>query len=171
MPKGKGKGRGRPRKVVPPLENDCENNSHTDQEGGHKRKLDEISNPHHEKPTTEDKYLMNYSEDDNDDDESGSDDESNTTSKGKKIMTSAIKDMGIAETRRNLAKSRKKWKMMDPINLFYPSDELEPGLSCEKFNLMFVIGQHEKRHNKGKQKKFDDDDDEDYDDEDEDEYE
>ena len=112
--------------------------------------------------------MADISSDDNNNNNSSDDEEdSSTAAKGKKIMTSAIKDMGIAETRRNLAKSRKKWKMMDHMHLFYPSDELEPGLSCEKFNLMFVIGQHEKRHNKGKQKKFDDDDDDEYVDDDE----
>lgn len=66
----------------------------------------------------------------------------------KRVMTSAIPSMSVAEVRRCLAHIRKFWKHSTTEAPFLPSIEILPGQSIEEFALHFVRGHHDKRHNK-----------------------
>ena len=66
----------------------------------------------------------------------------------KRVMTSAIPNMSVAEVRRCLSLLRKHWRESTPVNPFYLSDILSETLSMEEFALLFVRGHHDKRHNK-----------------------
>lgn len=66
-------------------------------------------------------------------------------------IMSDIANMGVAQIRKALSYTRKYWENHSPNNIFLPSHPLpEYDMSCEEFNLHFVIGHHKKRHNKGK---------------------
>lgn len=78
-----------------------------------------------------------------------------------RVMTSAIPNMSVAEVRKGLGEVRRRATEHTNENPMYITDMLFPGMSIQKFCLLFVCGHHDKRHNKSKkvQDEMDDDDD------------
>ena len=64
----------------------------------------------------------------------------------KRIMTSAIPGMSVAQVRKALGIVRKR----ATTELMYITDLLTDKLTIEQFCLEFVTGHHQKRHAKGK---------------------
>lgn len=63
-------------------------------------------------------------------------------------VTSAIPNMTVANIRKGLAFLRDQWKHRTPANPVFICDHLIAGLSTEEFCMLFVLGQHMKRHAK-----------------------
>jgi hypothetical protein len=72
----------------------------------------------------------------------------------KRVITSAIESMTVAEVRKSLAYMRKKWDQnMNDAKAppFYPSDDIGvKDMNVEEFALLFAIGHHRKRCQKQK---------------------
>jgi len=67
-----------------------------------------------------------------------------------RVMTSAIPNMSVAEVRKGLGEVRRRASEQTNENPMYITDMLFPGMSIQKFCLLFVCGHHDKRHNKSK---------------------
>jgi len=67
-------------------------------------------------------------------------------------MTSAINGMSVAEVRKYLGETRKKWKDQTQESPMYPTDCLTNNMPLQEFSLKFELGHHKKRHNKGKRR-------------------
>ena len=70
----------------------------------------------------------------------------------KRIMTSAIPDMSVADVRGALAEIRKhayNQTKERPLRIY---EKLSNGMMMAEFCLMFELGHHSKRHNKAKKK-------------------
>ena len=65
-----------------------------------------------------------------------------------RIMTSAIHDMSVADVRKALALMRKEWYKHSSVQPFFPSKLLTDKLTMADFAFKFVMGHHEKRHQK-----------------------
>jgi hypothetical protein len=69
----------------------------------------------------------------------------------KRIVTSAIPDMTVAEVRRGLDFVRTQWRAQeDGTGQFRLSTELFNGMSVQEFCFKFTLGHHYKRHAKSK---------------------
>ncbi len=72
----------------------------------------------------------------------------------KRVITSAIESMTVAEVRKSLAYMRKKWEQnINDVKAppFYPSDDIGvKDMNVEEFALLFAIGHHRKRCQKQK---------------------
>jgi len=68
----------------------------------------------------------------------------------KRVMTSAIPNMTVAEVRKALGEVRKRATAQTPGKPFYITDMLTEKMTMQDFCLKFVCGHHDKRHNKGK---------------------
>ena len=70
----------------------------------------------------------------------------------RRVITSAISDMSVAEVRKALASIRKTWEetlACERSRPMYMSDEaLVQGCSVQEFSFRFVLGHHEKRLSK-----------------------
>ena len=66
----------------------------------------------------------------------------------RRIITSAISSMSVAEVRRSLCYLRKKWEDSEEHDFFLVDALCDNGLSIQDFSLKFVLGHHEKRHRK-----------------------
>jgi len=66
--------------------------------------------------------------------------------------TSAIPGWSVAEVRKGLAMLRAKWKARSPHQPLIPSQCLFKNLSMAEFSVIFLMGQHNKRHQKTKAK-------------------
>lgn len=90
----------------------------------------------------------------------------NTTNNNRRIMTSAIDNMSVAEVRKFLGECRKKHTIQTPEHPMYITDVLANGMQLQEFALKFQQGHHQKRHNKSRkhtQGEYDSDDsDDDY---------
>jgi CBS domain-containing protein len=82
----------------------------------------------------------------------------------KRIMTSAIPKMSVAEVRKALGEVRKRASVQTVQCPLFITDMLTDELSIQEFSLKFVCGHHDKRHNKGKRKGNSDGEDDDEDD-------
>lgn len=71
----------------------------------------------------------------------------------KRVVTSAIDGMTVAEVRRNLDLVRKRWKQQDQGEPFFLTDPLAGGFTVDTFALKFVIGHHFKRQQNNKRAK------------------
>ena len=73
---------------------------------------------------------------------------------GKRVTTSAVPDMSVAEVRQVLASMRRQWvdALADPEREPpYLGTALEQrSVSYERFSFLFVLGHHEKRLNKAR---------------------
>lgn len=86
--------------------------------------------------------------------------ESKTRSNAKKqktdkLLTSAIQSMTVAEVRKYLAETRKRWNAQTNKTPVYLTDILSDGdinhiMTIQDFALKFQQGHHQKRHNKGR---------------------
>ncbi len=65
-------------------------------------------------------------------------------------MTSAIDNMSVAEVRKYLGETRKRWVSQTLSQPMYITDKLSNGMTIEEFALKFQQGHHQKRHNKGR---------------------
>ena len=67
----------------------------------------------------------------------------------KRVITSAIENMTVAEVRKSLSHIRKKWEQTSidaKSPPFYPSDTIGiRDMQVEEFALLFAIGHHRKR--------------------------
>jgi hypothetical protein len=73
----------------------------------------------------------------------------------RRIITSAIDGMSVAEVRRALSTMRKSWEECSGDKgskkpFYMTSDPIVRGLSVQEFSYMFVRGHHTKRLNKSK---------------------
>ena len=72
----------------------------------------------------------------------------------KRVTTSAVSDITVAEVRKSLALIRKRWDSVhtDPKSPpMYPSDDIGVrDMSIEDFALRFVVGHHSRRSAKSK---------------------
>ena len=68
----------------------------------------------------------------------------------RRMMTSAIQGMTVADVRRGLGEARKRWKQRTVDSPMYPTDFLSNGMMIQTFALRFELGHHQKRHNKNK---------------------
>lgn len=68
----------------------------------------------------------------------------------KRVMTSAIPDMSVAEVRKALGEVRRRANLQTLQKPFFITDSLTDTLSIQEFCLKFECGHHAKRHNKGK---------------------
>ena len=72
----------------------------------------------------------------------------------KRVITSAIADITVAEVRKSLAYIRKRWDQVHTDSKsppMYPSDQIGVrDMSIETFALKFVIGHHSRRSSKTK---------------------
>ena len=70
----------------------------------------------------------------------------------KRVITSAIESMSVAEVRRNLALIRRIWeKSINDVSVkpFSLTDELDTnGMTVSDFAMLFAIGHHKKRNEK-----------------------
>jgi len=70
----------------------------------------------------------------------------------KRVVTSAIPGMSVREVRKCLSIVRSQWSAAKTTP-FYITTPLAPDLaSIQDFSMLFVIGQHRKRHSKSMQK-------------------
>ena len=67
---------------------------------------------------------------------------------GRKTITSAIEGLSVSDVRRALYMMRQHWRKHSPDNPLRLARPLFPAFSIEEFALRFVLGQHEKRHQK-----------------------
>ena len=66
-----------------------------------------------------------------------------------RVMTSAISEMTVAEVRKSLSYMRKEWVKHSCVQPFFPCAPLPNTTTCmSDFAFRFVMGHHEKRHNK-----------------------
>ena len=68
----------------------------------------------------------------------------------RRIMTSAIDNMSVAEVRKFLGECRKKHSVQTPDRPMYITDVLSNGMQLQDFALKFQQGHHQKRHNKSR---------------------
>ncbi len=69
----------------------------------------------------------------------------------KRVVTSAIPDMTVAEVRRGLDFVRTKWReQQEGVNNFHLSEQLFNGMTVQEFCFKFTLGHHYKRHAKSK---------------------
>jgi hypothetical protein len=78
---------------------------------------------------------------------------STTNNSKKRVMTSAIPEMTVAEVRKSLGEVRRRAATQTPEQPFFITDSLTPDFTMQQFCLKFVCGHHDKRHNKGKRSK------------------
>ena len=65
----------------------------------------------------------------------------------RRVMTSAIEGMSVADVRRNLATIRTKWRDHSPTKAFQCHAQLQSH-NVSEFCFLFVLGHHRKRHAK-----------------------
>ena len=69
----------------------------------------------------------------------------------KRVVTSAIPDMTVAEVRRGLDFVRTKWReQQEGGGSFHLSEQLFNGMTVQEFCFKFTLGHHYKRHAKSK---------------------
>lgn len=73
-----------------------------------------------------------------------------TTQSNKRTMTSAICEMSVAQVRKYLGETRKRWTTQTLNHPMYITDKLSNGMTIQEFALKFQQGHHQKRHNKGR---------------------
>ena len=66
----------------------------------------------------------------------------------KRVMTSAIPDMSVADVRKALQKVRKSWQAHDAMNPMTTTVCVTGTMSAGQFCFLFVRGHHLKRHAK-----------------------
>ena len=74
---------------------------------------------------------------------------SGTSEKNRRIMTSSINNMTVAEVRKYLNECRKKHNSQSNKAPMFITDVLSNGMTVQEFALKFQQGHHQKRHNKG----------------------
>ena len=67
----------------------------------------------------------------------------------KRVVTSAINGMTVGEVRRCLDHMRRQWSNANTDPFFITDMLPQDAMSIQTFSLLFVKGQHQKRHNKG----------------------
>ncbi len=75
----------------------------------------------------------------------------------KRIVTSAISGMTVGEVRKNLDAMRRQWVNANSESFFITDTLSHESMSIQTFALLFVKGQHQKRHNKGPAARTDED--------------
>ena len=75
------------------------------------------------------------------------------TDKNRRVMTSSIYNMSVAEVRKFLNECRKKHMLQTFQSPMFITDLLSNGMTIQDFALKFQQGHHQKRHNKGSQTK------------------
>jgi hypothetical protein len=75
------------------------------------------------------------------------------TDKNRRVMTSSIYNMSVAEVRKFLNECRKKHMLQTFNSPMFITDLLSNGMTIQDFALKFQQGHHQKRHNKGSQTK------------------
>lgn len=73
----------------------------------------------------------------------------------KRVMTSAIPSMTVANVRKSLGEVRKKAEQSNERKPLYLTDVLSNGMKISDFCLQFVKGHHQKRHSKAIMKNSD----------------
>ena len=69
----------------------------------------------------------------------------------KRVVTSAIPDMSVAEVRRGLDFVRTKWRLQENTEeIFHLNTPLFNDMSIQEFCFKFTLGHHYKRHAKSK---------------------
>jgi hypothetical protein len=68
----------------------------------------------------------------------------------KRVVTSAIDGLTVADVRRNLDMLRRRWKQQEAGETFYLTDPLGNGFTADTFAVKFIIGHHFKRHHNTK---------------------
>ena len=68
----------------------------------------------------------------------------------KRVMTSAIDSMSVADVRKFLGECRKKYTSQTHETPMYLTDTLTNGMQLQEFALKFQQGHHQKRHNKSR---------------------
>jgi hypothetical protein len=68
----------------------------------------------------------------------------------RRVMTSAIDNMSVAEVRKFLGECRKKYTSQTLNRPMYITDMLSNDMTIQDFALKFQQGHHQKRHNKGR---------------------
>jgi hypothetical protein len=90
----------------------------------------------------------------------------NQNHQNRRIMTSAIDSMSVAEVRKFLGECRRKYQIQTIDDPMYITDKLPNGMQLQEFALKFQQGHHQKRHNKVRKSNVDgtssDEDDDDY---------
>ena len=71
----------------------------------------------------------------------------------RRVVTSAIDGLTVAEVRRNLDLVRKRWRQQDDGEAFFLTDPLANGFTVDTFAVKFVIGHHFKRQQTNKRTK------------------
>jgi len=67
----------------------------------------------------------------------------------RRVMTSAIDGMSVADVRKCLGEVRKQWTQQTVELPFFPTDKLSNGMMIQEFSLRFQKGHHQKRHRLG----------------------
>lgn len=68
------------------------------------------------------------------------------TIKPKRVVTSAIEGMSVKDVRRCLNAVRSQWMNANTEPFFITNPVSSDAVSIQMFSLMFVTGQHKKRH-------------------------
>ena len=71
-----------------------------------------------------------------------------SSAKNEVQLTSAIENMSVADVRKALSQMRKKWQKHSCIHPFFPSHDITTDMTVSEFSFRFVMGHHEKRHQK-----------------------
>lgn len=66
----------------------------------------------------------------------------------KRVVTSAISGMTVGEVRRCLDHMRRSWSNANNESFFITDTLPHDSMAIQTFALLFVKGQHQKRHNK-----------------------
>lgn len=73
----------------------------------------------------------------------------NTMNANRRVMTSAIDGMSVADVRKCLGEVRKQWTQQTVDHPFFSTDKLSNGMMIQEFSLRFQKGHHQKRHRLG----------------------
>jgi hypothetical protein len=75
--------------------------------------------------------------------------DNNSNDHKKRVVTSAINGMTVGDARRCLDYMRKQWANANSNPFFITNTLPQENMAIQTFALLFIKGQHHKRHNKG----------------------
>ena len=75
-----------------------------------------------------------------------------SSARNKRLVTSAIPGLSVAQVRKMLELIRKRWQSSSETESFFISEQLPNNMTIQEFAFKFVLGHHLKRFNKSTKK-------------------